>query len=112
MHSRCFTNLTCLVCLITIGACSSHSQWSQTNEFLSRLGCGMSEEEVAVVVAEFPGLKLQDSERGTPWDKVAVKGGTTIDLDFRDLGLRQAEVIWVDGILSAESLPVHDFCSP
>lgn len=98
--------------LATAASCGSYEKWPHTEDFLGRLECAMSEEEVAAVVAEFPGLKLKDSQRGTPWDKVAVRGRTTIALDFEDAGLRQAEVIWVDGILSADSLPIHDFCSP
>lgn len=98
--------------LAVAASCGTYEKWPKTDEFLSRLQCGMSEKEVAAVVAEFRGLKLKDSQRGTPWDKVAVQGRTTIALDFEDERLRQAEVIWVDGILSADSLPVHDFCSP
>lgn len=98
--------------LAVAASCGTYERWPKTEEFLSRLDCGMSEQEVATVVAEFRGLKLKDSQRGTPWDKVAVQGRTTIALDFEDVGLRQAEVIWVDGILSADSLPIQTFCSP
>ncbi len=85
--------------------------WPQTEEFLSQLHCGMTKEQVAKVVDEFRGLKLSDSGRGTPWDKVAQKRGTSIALDFDESGLRQAEVIWSDGILSADALPIHSFCA-
>lgn len=97
--------------VLATASCVSYEKWSQTDEFLRRLKCGMSEEEVGRVVSEFPGLQFRASQRGTPWDKVAIKDRTSIALDFDESRLRQAEVIWVDGILSAKALPVHDFCS-
>ncbi|MGB3561698.1 MAG: hypothetical protein WBH85_08285 [Thermoanaerobaculia bacterium] len=42
---------------------------------------------------------------------MARKNGTSIALDFNESGLRQAEVIWIDAILSAKALPIHDFCT-
>jgi hypothetical protein len=69
----------------------------------------MSEEQVAAVVREFPKLQYIDSGRGVPWDKVARKGGTTIDLDFHESRLLRAEVTWMDGILSVDHYP-HPLC--
>ena len=96
--------------LAAAASCGSYEKWPQTDEFLQRLRCGMSEEEVASVVAEFPELEFRDSGRGAPWDKVAAKGSTTIALDFDESGLRRAEAIWVTGVLSAKASPVKDFC--
>ncbi|MGB5814981.1 MAG: hypothetical protein WBI27_07255 [Thermoanaerobaculia bacterium] len=97
--------------LAAVTGCSSYALWPRTDEFLSRLECGMSAEQVASVVDESPGLEFTDSGRGAPWDKVARKNGTSIALDFNESGLRQAEVIWIDAILSAKALPIHDFCT-
>lgn len=85
--------------------------WPKTEELLGQLYCRMTEDEVAAVVGEFRGLEFLDSRRERPWDKVARTGGTTIALDFDDNGLRQAEVSWIDGVLSVDSLPIHDFCA-
>lgn len=94
-------------------SCGTYEMWPKTDDFLSRLECGMSEEEVASISAEFPGLKLRDlNDDDPPWDKVAYKPQTSIALDFEQQGLRRAEVSWVDAILHAKTLPVHDFCSP
>jgi hypothetical protein len=92
-------------------SCVTYEKWPRTDEFLRRLKCGMSEQEVGRVVSEFPGLEFRDSQRGTPWDKVAIKGRTSIVLDFDESGLRQAKVVWDTGILAAKALPVYDFCS-
>jgi hypothetical protein len=71
----------------------------------------MSVDQVAAIAAEYRGLDYSDSTSGNPWEKVAMIRGTMIDLDFDDQGLHQVEVIWTDGILSADSLPVQDFCA-
>ena len=99
--------------LAVAASCGTYERWPRTEEFLGRLRCGMSEEEVASVAAGFPGLKLRDlNDDDPPWDKVAYKPQTSIALDFEQDGLRRAEVSWVDAILHAKTLPVHDFCSP
>ena len=106
-----------LLVLVALASCSSYAMWPRTDEFLSRLCCRMSEAQVSSIVEEFPGLRFGDSGRGTPWTKVAQiahRDGTTrttIYLNFDDTGLSQAQVIWIDGILSAEALPIHEFCA-
>lgn len=115
MCCRCIQTLAAAGCLwlaVTAASCGSHELWPKTEEFLSRLECGMSEEEVSAIAADYPGLQFKDSQRGAPWDKVAYKPQTTIALDFEEGGLRRAEVIWVDAILHAKTLPIRDFCSP
>lgn len=95
---------------MTAASCGSYELWPKTEEFLGRLECGMSEEEVAAIAADYPALEFKDSQRGTPWNKVAYKPQTSIALDFEEGGLRRAEVSWVDAILHAKVLPVRDFC--
>lgn len=97
--------------LLVSTSCSSNTMWPRTQEFLDRLHCGMTEDQVAKVTGEFCGLVFANSDLGIPWDKVVRMENTTITLDFDESGLRQAEVIWIDGLLSADALPIRDFCA-
>lgn len=99
--------------LLIVASCTSYELWPKTEEFLDRLECGMSEEEVARIVAEYRGLELRDlNNDDPPWDKVAYKPQTSIALDFEQGRLRRADVSWVDAILHAKTLPTRDFCAP
>ena len=112
-YEKPLTVVGCLWLLATAASCASYELWPKTDEFIDRLECGMSEEDVARVVAEYPGLELRDlRDDDPPWDKVAYKPQTSIALDFEAGGLRRADVSWVDAILHSKTLPVRDFCSP
>lgn len=63
------------------------------------------------MVAEFPELELHALEYRAPWDLEAIAHLTSIYLDFEELGLRQLQVVWDDGILSTDALPKCDLCS-
>jgi hypothetical protein len=87
MKSRCIVTGACLLTLCLLAGCASYSMWSRTEEFLQQLNCGMSPAEVAMVASEFRGLELREVSDNAPWDIVAVKGQTTIYLDFTDVNL-------------------------
>lgn len=94
------------------GCSSSAPPWKHTDEFVHRLRCGMPIFEVESIAEGYRGLKLREIRHWPPWDYVAVKNGTHVQLDFSEGGLRQVQVSWVDTILHREFLPAQDLCVP
>ena len=92
-------------------ACRPFARWERAEEAVERLECGMSEDEVVRALREYGGLDLQVAAHPEPWDSVAVKGTTMIDLDFEQSSLRRVRVSWVDAIQHREFLPELDLCA-
>lgn len=70
------TRLLPVTLLASVLLCCSSSKWRRADEFVSRLRCGMSKQEVAALVAEFRGLSFREVQHAQPFDFVAQKGDT------------------------------------
>lgn len=110
--SRSKAGIVLAMALVAFPACTSYELWPQTQELVGHLRCGMSKADVASIVQVYGSLEFVETHRGTEWDMVisSVKHQTGIYLDFEDGRLLKSEVIWIDGILHASTLPVRDYC--
>lgn len=103
--------LACLLSLATASACgSAYPYWAATDDFLSRLRCGSSKPDVKAIAQGYKGLELEEVSYLPPWDLAAVRGNTTIYLDFEGEGLKQVQVTWVDAILHRSELKPKNLC--
>jgi hypothetical protein len=96
--------------MLTVG-CWSFSKWSRTDDFVSRLRCKMSEQEIESTVRLFKNLELRKIQYEPRWTLVATEGTTAITLALDQTGLRRIQVSWIDAIEHRRFLPEKDLCN-
>jgi hypothetical protein len=96
--------------ILTVG-CWSFSRWMRTDDFVSRLRCNMSEQEIEATVRSFKNLELNKVQYEPRWTLVATEGGTAITLALDQGGLRRIQVSWIDAVEHRRFLPEKDLCN-
>ena len=87
-------------------------KWSGTTEFIGKLRCGMSEENIRAVASSFRGLEVGISNDRGFGDLVAFKSGTKIWMGLdQNRRLRAIIYTWDDGVMSAAYSLKEDICA-
>ena len=99
-----------LIALALVVASCASGPWSRTDDFVSRLRCGMSESDVLAEAGRYSKVRVTRAARSDP-ELVVSKGQTQIVLGLEAGRIHDYQVSWVSSFMKRAHGLKRDLCS-
>lgn len=100
-----------LLVLVTLTAASCTSRWSRADDFVGRLRCGMTVDEVKRLAGEYGRTTVYQSRDDDFPELVVKQGGTRVHCEFVRGGLQAVKVTWISRPMYVTEEPRIELCA-